>query len=183
MDIVSQFHPTSISDVPQVPFSDLLLEWGTFIWVFGVFILLLYTIYSYLKIQHIVSTAIRKEGNVYESDRIPFAFVMGIIKPRIYIPLNLSNDELTCIMLHEQMHLNRLDHLVKLFAYLVKIAHWFNPFIWISCKLLENDMEMSCDESVLKHLNPNMRICYSKALLFFSQKKQANIFEFPGIFF
>lgn len=143
-----------------------------FIWAFGVVILLIYCAISYLKVINNVSTATLVKENIFETDRITTPFVCGFIKPKIYVPIGLSDDELSYILAHEQTHIQRLDYLVKPFAFLVLIVHWFNPLMWISFALMSKDMEMSCDESVIRRMGSEVKGSYSKSLLSLSDTKR-----------
>lgn len=122
------------------------------VWLAGVAVLLAHGVYSYVRIAGRVRTATRLRGNVYESDRIHAPFVFGLRKPRIYVPVGLGAAELGYIVAHEETHIRRRDYLVKPLAYVAAAIHWFNPLAWISFRLASKDMEMACDESVLKSL-------------------------------
>lgn len=143
----------------------LLLWAGSIVWMTGVVALLLYSVVSYLRIVRSVRTATLVSGNIYESDRIISPFVCGFVKPRIYIPTGMSARELPYILLHEQTHIRRRDYLVKPLMFLLVIIHWFNPLMWLSYRLMGKDMEMSCDEAVIRKLGPQIRSSYSGSLL------------------
>jgi hypothetical protein len=144
----------------------------TLLWIAGIILLLTYSIVSYLTLKNRVSTAMLIRNNIYESDRIDSPFVLGFLKPRIYIPVGIREDDLPFILGHEQTHIAHKDHLIKLAAFLVLIIHWFNPVIWCAYWLMTKDMEMSCDEKVIKELGTDIKADYSKALLTFALKKQ-----------
>lgn len=135
--------------------------WST-IWLLGMLILLGIHLHSYIKLKKRVSTAVRMDDGVYETDQITGAFVMGIWKPRIYIETGIGVAEQTIILCHERTHLKRYDHIIKLLAYVILIIHWFNPLTWLSVWLMCKDMEMSCDETVAEQTE---RAAYSEALL------------------
>lgn len=135
------------------------------IWVFGVVILLGYSIISYLNIKRKMNTAMLLRDNIYESDQISTPFVLGFIRPRIYLPLGIMEKERDYIIGHEQVHLKRLDHIIKPFAFILLTIHWFNPVIWISYSLMSKDMEMSCDERVLKECGNQIKKEYGSSLL------------------
>lgn len=153
-----------------------LLEIGSIIWILGIATLLSYMLITYLKLKYSLSTAILVCNNIYETDRIKTPLVLGLIKPRIIIPLNLSDSELGYIIKHEQTHIKRYDYIIKPIAFLALTVHWFNPIIWLSYFLMVKDMEMSCDESVVKHSNEDIRANYSNSLLSISTK-QSGIFS------
>ena len=147
------------------------LEIGNLLWQAGVVVLLLYCLLSYLLFLRRLRGAVLIEGNVWESDRIPTAFVLGLFRPRVYLPLGVGEEERSYILCHEQTHIRRLDHLVKPLALLLLAVHWFNPVLWLAYFLMLRDMEMSCDELVLKHLGPDTRKAYSSCLLALSARR------------
>ncbi|SMB85808.1 Signal transducer regulating beta-lactamase production, contains metallopeptidase domain [Desulfonispora thiosulfatigenes DSM 11270] len=149
----------------------IIMEVSTKIWVIGIIIMLCYGIFTYLRVKNKVKFATLVEDNIFASDQIKTPFILGLIKPKIYLPLGIDSNEQDFILKHEQIHLKRLDHLIKPIAFLVLTIHWFNPLIWLSFILMSKDMEMSCDESVLKSSNEDIRKNYASSLLSFSVKK------------
>jgi beta-lactamase regulating signal transducer with metallopeptidase domain len=149
----------------------LILEFSASIWCLGIIILLTYSIVSYFKLKSRLSTATLVEQNVFETDAITSPFVMGFIKPKIYLPVGLLDADKGYILLHERVHIKRLDYLVKPLALLATAIHWFNPLMWLSYKLMSKDMEMCCDEKVLKTMGEDIKIDYSRTLLSFSEKQ------------
>lgn len=148
-----------------------LLELLSSIWVIGIIILLTYSIYTYIKIKRKIRTATLIRDNLYESDQIGTAFVCGFIRPRIYLPVNLQNQNLHYVLTHERVHLQRKDYLIKPLSYLLLILHWFNPLMWLSFALMCRDMEMSCDEKVIKLFGYQIQKDYSYSLLSFSVRR------------
>lgn len=144
---------------------------GTIIWLAGIVLLMIFSIVSYVRFKGRLAFATLVQGNVYESDRITGPFVLGFFRPRIYIPAGLGMDELDYVLRHEQTHIRRKDHLIKPLAYLAVILHWFNPLVWFSYSLMIKDMEMSCDESVIRQAGSDIRSSYSSSLLGFSMKQ------------
>ena len=145
-----------------------ILIWTTasfIIWLCGIAAMLLYGIISYSRLAYKMKSAKFIEDNIYEIHSIKSPFVLGIISPKIYLPLSLNEEEREYIILHEKTHIQRKDHIVKLAAYLVLCVHWFNPLAWIAFILMGADMEMSCDESVLKKLGTETKKNYSMSLL------------------
>ncbi len=138
---------------------------GEVIWLIGIAALLLYSIVSLLRLHWKLIGSVKLRANIYLADHINSPFVMGIIRPRIYLPSSLSVQDRNYIILHEQTHIRRLDHIVKILAFAVLTLHWFNPLVWVAFVLFGNDMEMSCDESVMKHMNSDIRGDYSALLL------------------
>ncbi|MDD2586126.1 MAG: M56 family metallopeptidase [Syntrophomonadaceae bacterium] len=146
-------------------------EIGAIIWMLGIIVLLSYAVISYYRLKLRLSTATLVHDNIYATDRIKTPFVLGFIKPRIYIPTDLSGSELSYIIKHEETHIKHYDHIIKPAAFLALTIHWFNPLIWFSYFLMVKDMEMSCDESVMKQSNEDIRVNYSHSLLAFSAKQ------------
>lgn len=147
------------------------LEIGAIIWMLGIVMLLAYALISYFGLKRRLSTATLVNDNVYEADGIKTPFVLGLIKPRIYIGTNLPGSELGYIIKHEETHIRRYDYIIKPVAFLALVMHWFNPLIWISYFLMVKDMEMSCDESVMKQFSGDIRASYSNSLLSLSVKQ------------
>lgn len=139
-----------------------------YIWVFGIVLMLGYSVYSYFKLQNKLIGAVYVRDNIYMADHISSPFVMGILRPRIYLLSSSNEREQKYIILHEQQHIRRLDHVVKAFAYLALCVHWFNPFVWIAFILSGKDMEMSCDEAVISKMGEEIRADYSTSLLNFT---------------
>ena len=127
--------------------------------------LLIYGIVSYIKLKLKISDSVLANDNIYHSDRIDSPFVCGFIRPKIYLPYGL--DELTraCVLQHEKTHIKYADHILKAVSFLVLCIHWFNPLVWVAYFLLCKDIELSCDESVIKKYNANQCKQYAKALL------------------
>ncbi|MEY9979414.1 M56 family metallopeptidase [Lysinibacillus sp. RC79] len=145
---------------------------ASIIWITGVVILLLYSIISYLKILVRVRMATLVKDNIYETDQIATPFVLGFLNPKIYIPIGLSDHELSYILLHEQIHILRRDYLIKPLAFMLLIIHWFNPLMWLSYALMSKDMEMSCDESVVNKMGNQIKRSYSTSLLTLAVSKK-----------
>lgn len=148
----------------------IVLELGSYIWLLGILAMLCYTTVSYLRISGKVKTAILVKDNVLETDLIKTPFVLGFFRPKIYIPIGLSDNELEYILMHEKTHIKRFDYLIKPFAFLITVIHWFNPIVWISYVLMARDMELSADESVMKQSGNNIRWAYANSLLTLSVK-------------
>ena len=147
------------------------IEIYAIIWLFGITVLLCYGFITYFRLKQRLSIATLVRDNIYETDFIKTAFVMGFIKPKIIIPINLSENEFDYIIKHEEIHIKRFDYIIKPVAFLALIIHWFNPIIWLSYYLMAKDMEMSCDESVMKNTKEDIRVHYSSSLLALSAKQ------------
>ena len=134
-------------------------------WLVGIAGMLLYSGISYLKIRKKVQITVPLRDNIWIADDIKSPFVIGFLKPKIYLPNNLGEQEQEYIILHEQHHIRRFDHVIKTLAFLALTIHWFNPLVWIAFVLACKDMEMSCDEAVIRKLGENVRADYSASLL------------------
>lgn len=144
---------------------------GAYIWAVGAVAMLVYTAVSYALVKKKVRSARFSDGNVYICGKIETPFVYGLIKPRIYLPENISEEDRPYIIAHEQTHIRRKDHIIKLFAMLELCVHWFNPMVWISYRLMTKDMELSCDEKALGGFDPDVKKAYANALLNISMRQ------------
>lgn len=138
---------------------------GSLIWLAGMAVMLIYSIVTLLKLNRRLQEAVYFRGNIYLSDRIETAFVIGLFQPKIYLPANLTEKEQEYILLHEETHIRRFDHIIKIVSFLVLCFHWFNPLVWLAFFLSNKDMEMSCDEAVIKKLGHEVKKDYSSSLL------------------
>ena len=144
--------------------------WGKIIWFIGVFAFCLYSIRSYSRLKKKLQSAVLLRDNIYISQVISTPFALGLRNPKIYLPSNLA-DAQEYVIAHEQTHLARRDNLAKILGYVVLILHWFNPLVWLAFKLFVTDMEMSCDESVIRNSKEDIRKEYSQSLLELSIEK------------
>ncbi len=153
----------------------------TVIWEIGVALLFVYTIISYLQLRQKVNTGVLLQENIYQSEKITSSFVLGVIRPRIYVPFSLKEQELNYVIAHEQAHISRKDHWWKVLGFALLAFHWFNPLIWISYILFCKDIELACDEKVIQPFNKSQRADYSQALLSCSVKHR-NMIASPLFF-
>ena len=137
----------------------------TAVWLAGAAFMLAYMLVSYLRLYRQVRTAVRVEDNVCRCDRWGTPFVLGMLRPRIYIPAGLDEPDLSQVLAHERGHIRRGDHVVKPLAFLLLTVHWFNPVLWAAYVLLGRDMENACDERVLRGVDGAGRAAYSRALV------------------
>lgn len=137
----------------------------TLIWLAGMVLLLAYSLVSLLRLRRRLVGTVRLRDNIYLADHIPSPFVMGLFRPKIYLPSTLTETERGYILRHEQYHLRCRDHLVKFLSFLALCIHWFNPLVWAAFVLSGKDMEMSCDEAVVRELGEDIRADYSASLL------------------
>ena len=135
------------------------------LWLAGMAVLLIHGLVSFVRLRRQLRDATPEKGNLYRTERFSTPFVLGIWRPRIYLPASLEGKEKAYILLHEQIHIRRGDHIFKLPAFLVLCIHWFNPLVWAAFFLWEMDMEMSCDEAAIKVLGYGAKKRYSFSLL------------------
>ena len=136
-----------------------------YIWIFGMIALALYTAISYWRLHRKVDTAVRYKDNIFQSENVSSPFVLGIIKPRIYLPFKINGQYLEHVVAHEQAHICRKDHCWKPLGFLLLMIHWFNPLMWLAYVLLCRDIELACDEKVIKELGNEQRGDYTQALV------------------
>ncbi len=135
------------------------------VWLAGIIVLLTYTIISYLRVKNKIGTAVFFRDNIYQSENVISPFVLGIFKPKIYLPFNMSKPDICHVIAHEQAHICRKDHWWKPLGFLILTIHWFNPLMWLGYVLVCRDIELACDEKVIKELNTEQKADYSQALL------------------
>lgn len=145
----------------------------TYPWLVGITVLVLYAVISCLRLKRKLETAVRYRDNIFRSENVGSPFVFGVIKPRIYLPYKLDARNLEYVIAHEQAHIRRLDHLWKPLGFLLLTVHWFNPLLWAAYILLCRDIELACDERVVKEYDEIQRADYSEALLGCSVKQKA----------
>ncbi|WP_455580573.1 M56 family metallopeptidase [Dysosmobacter sp.] len=150
------------STVSQVQTFDVL---GTLVWLAGMAVMLLYVLVSYLRLRHRVMVSINERDNIWVCDRIDSPFILGIFRPRIYMPSNMEEAQAAYVIAHEQAHLNRRDHWWKPLGFFLLTVYWFNPLIWVAYILLSRDIELACDEKVVRSMEMADKQAYSEALL------------------
>ena len=142
------------------------------VWLAGIAALLLYAAISALRLRLRVRTAVRLEGKVYQSEFVSSPFILGVIRPRIYLPFGLEAGAQAMVLAHERAHLRRGDQLWKPLGYLILAAYWFNPLCWLAYILFCRDIEAACDEKVVRELGEGCKAAYSRALLACSAPKK-----------
>ena len=157
--------PVASAEPVQAARPVMTVEVLTAVWLAGAAVMLAYMLVSYLRLYRQVRTAVRVEDNVCRCDRWGTPFVLGMLRPRIYIPAGLDEADLSQVLAHERGHIRRGDHVVKPLAFLLLTLHWFNPVLWAAYVLLGRDMENACDERVLRTLDGAGRAAYSRALV------------------
>ena len=135
----------------------------TAVWVAGIALMLIYTAVSYFLLRRKVDTAVRLRNNIFQSENVDSPFVLGILKPTIYLPFQMDSGNLEYVIAHEEAHIRRKDHWWKPFGFLLLAVHWFNPLMWVGYLLLCRDIELACDEKVVKELDNDNRANYTQA--------------------
>ena len=135
------------------------------VWLFGVIAVLIYALVSYIRLRRLVDDAVLLKDNIYQSERAGTAFILGVVRPRTYVPYGLSLNELYMSISHEKAHISRHDHLVKPLGFIIAAVYWFNPLVWLAYILLCRDIELACDEKVIKKIGYDKKKDYSQALL------------------
>lgn len=137
----------------------------TIVWIIGILLLATYTVISYQRLNRKVDTAVRYKDNIFQSENVSSPFVLGIINPRIYLPFSMNEQDMEHVVAHEQAHIRRKDHWWKPLGFLLLTIHWFNPLMWLAYVLLCRDIELACDEKVIKGLGNEQRADYTQALV------------------
>ena len=135
------------------------------IWLFGIAALFLYSAVSYWRLRRKVCEAVILRGNIYQSEKVCSPFVLGIIRPKIYLAYHMDSREMDHVIAHEQTHIRRKDHWWKPLGFLLLTTHWFNPLMWLSYILLCRDIELACDEKVIRKMSNEQRADYTQALV------------------
>ena len=141
------------------------IPFASAVWLLGIAVMLGYIVCSYSLLRRRVKDSSHCEGRVYSGEQIHTPFVLGILQPKIYLPNQMKDADREYVLSHEQAHIRRLDHWWKLCGFLALALHWFNPLVWLAYILLCKDIEVACDEAVVKHFSPAQRADYSQALL------------------
>ncbi len=159
------FNEYCTPDVDTVNPLFLILSVAFVIWLIGFFALVLYAVISYIKLKNKIKTAVLLRDNIYQSEAVVSPFILGIINPKIYIPFGLSEETLQYVEAHENTHLKRFDHITKPLGFLILCVHWFNPLVWVAYSLFCKDIELACDERVIRNMEIEKRKEYASAIL------------------
>lgn len=176
---VNEIINPAVSQFSEVPYTmgyspiDMLIRISFAVWVVGIAVMLLYSGVSYMILRRKVRVSVRYDGNIYLCDNIKTPFILGIVKPKIYLPSDITKEQMTAVTAHENAHLLRLDHIIKPLGFLVLCIHWFNPFVWLSYNLFCRDIEYACDERVIKTMENGEKKDYSEILLSLSMPKKS----------
>ena len=145
---------------------------ASYIWIIGLILMVLYCVISYIILKRKVSASVHYTNNIYYCDNIETPFILGVIKPKIYIPSGVNENDLQFILEHEKSHIKRKDYLIKPLSFLILSVYWFNPAIWLWYILLCRDIESACDEKAIKFYDNEYKKLYSTALLNCSTQKR-----------
>lgn len=135
------------------------------VWIAGIFVMVAYSVFSYIRLYRNVRISVRSTDNIYYCDYISSPFILGIIKPKIYLPSGMDAQQSDYVISHEKAHLKRKDHWWKPLGFLLLSVYWFNPIMWLAYVLLCRDIELACDEKAIKDMNNADRKNYSHALV------------------
>ena len=180
-DVAGTFVPVEEAvQTASVSWTDIL----AIVWLVGMIVMLAYCIISYLRLKQRVADAVIYSGDlcadghkekafekrgkkylIYQSEKVASPFVLGFFKPGIYMPFQMAAEDMECVIAHEKAHIARKDHWIKPIAFLLLSFYWFNPLVWVAYILLCRDIELACDEKVIKEMGENHKKAYSKALL------------------
>ena len=156
-------NPEGTASAPTL--GDTLVPFLTSVWILGMCAMAVYALGNYMTLRWQVRTAVRLDGCIYQSEFAPTAFVLGLLLPRIYVPYGMSDSNLAHVVAHERSHIARLDHWWKPLGFALLTLHWFNPLMWLAFFLLCRDIELACDERVIRALERDQRADYSQTLL------------------
>lgn len=162
---------TIISDTfaPDVTASanplQIITEIASVLWIVGIIAILIYGIISYIRVKKTVTGAVLLKDNIWQSENVVSPFILGVFKPKIYVPFGMDGETADYVIAHENAHLKRRDHWIKPLGFLILAVYWFNPLVWVAYILLCKDIEIACDEKVVSQMNDNQRKEYATALL------------------
>lgn len=159
--ISESFAPTASETTPM----EKLLSIAFVVWAVGVVAMLIYGMITYFKLRRSVSASLKINDNIYYCDDVDTPFILGVFRPRIYLPSSISEDNALYVIAHEKAHIKRGDHFWKPLGFVILSVHWFNPLMWVAYILLCRDIEKACDEKVVKDMELQGRKGYSEALL------------------
>lgn len=171
--VVNPVFRDTFTPEPAAPVNPLQIGTWLFgaLWLLGLCAMLLWAAVSYLRLRLKLRTAVLLKDDVYESDRVCSPFLLGFFRPRIYLPFGLDERTRAHVEAHERTHKRRWDHLTKPLAFLLLAVYWFNPLVWVAYILFCRDMELACDEAVVRNMEPAARKSYAEALLLCAVKR------------
>lgn len=145
--------------------SDIYLPIFNYAWLCGIAGMLIYSLISTIRLKRKVRASILLRDSIYVCDEVKYPFILGIIKPKLYVPSGIESTTLTYVIAHEEAHIDRRDHWWKPLGYLLLTVYWFNPLIWLAYVLFCRDIELACDEKVIREMDRGGKAAYSQALL------------------
>ncbi len=148
---------------------------ATAVWSAGMVLLFVMNLVSLIKLKHKTAACLKIRDNIYIADEIDTPFCLGFVHPKIFLPSNLQDKEMAYIIIHEQTHIRRMDHIIKILAFVALIIHWFNPLVWIAFILASKDIEMSCDETVLRKMKGDIRQDYCMSILQLATRRRISL--------
>lgn len=160
--VLSSLYPSEYASVNPM---QIVIGLASLIWLVGVAAMLIYTAASYIKTRYTVREFLTAEDGVRLCDRVEMPFIFGVFRPRIYLPSHIDECNYSYVIAHERAHLKRLDHVWKLLGFALLCVYWFNPLLWLAYTLFCRDIELACDEKVLRDSGSNIKKAYSAALL------------------
>ncbi len=160
--IQSSFTPIPASSVNPLQVVNFI---AAVVWIIGMVGMLLYAAVSFLRLHKKTKESVVMQGNVYLCDRIDTPFILGLFRPRIFLPSSMEECDVSHVLAHENAHLARRDHWLKLLGFLLLTVHWFNPVLWLAYVLLCRDIELACDEKVIRNMDVQNKKDYSSALI------------------
>lgn len=165
--VVNPVISTSFAPEPSASANPLqiLIPVAANIWLLGVLAMLIYTAVSYLSLRRKLRTAVILQNNIFQCETVHSPFVLGVFRPRIYLPYAIEGQNLHHVVAHEQAHIRRKDHWWKPLGFLLLTVYWFNPLMWVAYVLLCRDIELACDEKVIAQLGNDQRADYTRALV------------------
>ncbi len=160
--ITETFAPDPISSMNPL---QLWIPLAAIVWLVGIAAMLIYTTISYILLRRKVATAVLLKNNIYQSENVDSPFVLGIVRPKIYLPFQMDGQNLAYVIAHEESHIRRKDHWWKPLGFLLLTLHWFNPLLWLGYIFLCRDIELACDEKVIKEMDRETKANYTAALV------------------
>lgn len=157
-------NPVLEEQAPAAFSLETVLHYAAILWLAGVAVMLAVGLISYFRLWLKVRASVKLQARVYECDYVDFPFILGIFRPRIYLPSGMKTEQLPHVLAHEYAHLKRMDHLWKPLGYLLLSVYWFNPLLWVAYILLTRDIEQACDEKVIATMSNAQKKGYSIAL-------------------
>ena len=147
----------------------------SFLWISGVIVFIAYFIYSYLRLKRYLNNSYKLKDNIYLTDKYNSPFVFGVFNPKIYIPFDVKDEDIDNIILHERMHIKRKDNIFKILAFVLLSVYWFNPLMYIAYRFFSKDLEMACDEMVIKGMTADEKEKYALSLLNCANKNKLSM--------